>query len=125
MNDGNLIPLNRRTKEERREIATQGGIASGESRRERKRLREYLEAALVLDTDYRGEAMSNAEAVTAALIRKAKRGDVRAYCTIRDGLGEKPAERIEAVAPISEEARREVEDLLFGTASNSGVEHGH
>lgn len=35
-NDENLIPLNKRTKEEQREIAKQGGIKSGKIRREKK-----------------------------------------------------------------------------------------
>ena len=37
-NDGieNLIPQNERTKEEQREIARQGGIASGKARREKR-----------------------------------------------------------------------------------------
>ena len=32
----NLIPMSERTKEEQREIATMGGIASGAARRKRK-----------------------------------------------------------------------------------------
>lgn len=118
MNESNLIPLSQRTKEERREIATQGGIASGQSRRERKAMKEYLEAALVMDTDYRGESMSNAEAVTAALIRRARQGDVRAYTTIRDTLGEKPAEHIVSEPSISPERYAEIEALLMGGADN-------
>lgn len=38
MSTGNLIPLNNRTKTEQREIARQGGIASGEARRRKKTL---------------------------------------------------------------------------------------
>lgn len=34
----NLVPQNRRTKEEQKNIARKGGIASGEARREKKRL---------------------------------------------------------------------------------------
>ena len=34
----NLIPQNKRTKEEQRAIAKKGGIASGEARREKKRI---------------------------------------------------------------------------------------
>lgn len=114
MNPENLVSLADRTTEEQREIARMGGIRSGEVRRERKAMKEYLEAALVTDTDYRGESMSNAEAVTAALIRKARQGDVRAYTTIRDTLGEKPAEHIVSEPSISPERYAEVEALLFG-----------
>ncbi len=117
MNDENLRTL---SPSEAREYGRRGGVRSGEVRRERKKLREYLEVALDKGTDFEGEAMSNAEAITVALINKAKSGDVRAYQTIRDGLGEKPAERIEAVPEISEEARREVEAALFGFMESEG-----
>ena len=44
MADGheNLIPMNQRTKEQQREIATKGGIASGEARRENKQIKEIF-----------------------------------------------------------------------------------
>ena len=38
----NLIPQNERTKEERREIARMGGIASGKARREKKTVQKIL-----------------------------------------------------------------------------------
>lgn len=49
MNDKNLIPLNERTKSEQREIATQGGIASGKARREKKTIQKIL--ADLLDSE--------------------------------------------------------------------------
>lgn len=42
-NEQNLRPLNTRTKTEQRAIARQGGIASGEARRQKKTLRELGE----------------------------------------------------------------------------------
>lgn len=44
----NLIPLNERTKEKQREIAIQGGIASGEARRQKKSLREKAKLLMSL-----------------------------------------------------------------------------
>lgn len=41
--ENNLIPLNERTKEEQREIARKGGIASGKARRKKKLLRQILD----------------------------------------------------------------------------------
>lgn len=41
--ENNLIPLNERTKEEQREIARKGGIASGKARRKKKLLREIID----------------------------------------------------------------------------------
>ena len=42
----NLIPLNERTKEEQREIARQGGIASGKARQEKATFKKTLEMLL-------------------------------------------------------------------------------
>lgn len=45
MNNENLIPLSQRTKSERRKIARDGGIASGEARREKARALKWLNEA--------------------------------------------------------------------------------
>lgn len=42
----NLIPQNKRTKEEQREIARMGGIASGKARREKQQTRQILSELL-------------------------------------------------------------------------------
>ena len=99
-NSGNLKPMNKRTKSEQREIAKKGGIKSGESRRERKRLRELLELCLQLNDEETG--FKNDYAMTVALIKKAVKGDVSAYLAIRDTLGEKPVEKQEVkINPIT------------------------
>lgn len=41
-NANNLIPLNERTKDEQREIARMGGIASGKARREKQKTQQIL-----------------------------------------------------------------------------------
>lgn len=110
MNDGNLKTL---SPSEAREQGRLGGIASGQARRERKRLRECLAEALTLETEYDGETMSNAEAVSIALIKKAKGGSVAAFREIRDSTEGKPRQCVEVEA-ISPEARAEVEAILSG-----------
>jgi hypothetical protein len=42
MNEKNLIPFNERTESEKREIARQGGIASGKARREKQKTQQIL-----------------------------------------------------------------------------------
>ena len=42
MNEKNLIPQNKRTKDEQREIARMGGIASGKARREKQKTQQIL-----------------------------------------------------------------------------------
>ncbi len=83
----NLIPLNKRTKEEQRAITTAGGIASGESRRARKTLKEEL---LLLLSE--GDTQKS---VSVALLKKAMDGDVRAFEVLRDSIGEKPVDKVE------------------------------
>lgn len=88
MSSEDLIPLSERTKDEQREIARQGGIASGEARRRKKELRLSLIALLEADD---GKLQDN---ICAALIKKAENGDVKAFEAIRDTVGEKPASEV-------------------------------
>lgn len=83
----NLIPLNKRTKEEQKAITTAGGIASGESRRARKTLKEEL---LLLLSE--GDTQKS---VSVALLQKAMDGDVKAFEVVRDTIGERPVEKVE------------------------------
>lgn len=48
-NEQNLKPLNKRTKNEQREIAKKAGLASGKSRRKKKYIKEQLETLMLLD----------------------------------------------------------------------------
>lgn len=86
MNEQNLIPQNRRTKREQREIASKGGKKSGEARRDRKKLKEALLLLLA-----KGEIQDN---ICLALIEKAQSGDVKAFEVIRDTIGEKPVDKL-------------------------------
>ena len=87
MANENLISLGDRTTDEQREIARQGGIASGEARRARKTLKETL--IMMLEE---GNTQDN---ITLALLQKALNGDTKAYEVIRDTVGEKPTDKIE------------------------------
>ena len=80
----NLVPQNRRTKAEQRAIAKKGGIASGEARRARKTFKDELLYLL--------EQGDTQEKISVALIRQAQRGNIKAFETIRDTVGEKPGE---------------------------------
>ena len=48
----NLIPLNKRTKGEQRKIQSQGGRASGESRRRKADFRKTLNMLLTAEIDH-------------------------------------------------------------------------
>jgi hypothetical protein len=82
MNDENLRPFNERTESERREIARQGGLASGRSRQARKLLKDQLLFSLG-NSNIQNMICDN-------LISKAIQGDIRAFEVIRDTIGENP-----------------------------------
>lgn len=100
----NLKPQSKRTKAEQREIASKGGKASGEARRQRRALRECLEAILEKPTtDEELIALLTASkvantydnAMALALIRKALSGDPKAFEVVRDTIGQKPMDKVE------------------------------
>ena len=75
-NEDNLIPTNRRSKDEARELGRKGGIASGEARREKRAMRELLEIALAAKR-VRGD-ITNKEESAAQLAKKMAEGDLKA-----------------------------------------------
>ena len=95
-NEKNLIPFNKRTESEQREIAQQGGIASGKARRRKRSMKEAADYYLSLpETDRRRvnallrdevdpEDVDNQMSVVEA----AKRGDARAAGVLLKMLGE-------------------------------------
>ena len=84
MNENNLVPQNKRTKSEQREIARKGGKASGEARNFAKSMRQALETELQTDD---GKA-NGYEKIGRAVIAKAKRGDVQAAAFVAKIIGE-------------------------------------
>lgn len=86
-NPQNLVTADKRTLEERREIAKRAGKASVESRRRKKTLREEL-LAILSDGDTQNR-------VSLALVQQALLGNVKAFETLRDTIGQKPVEKIE------------------------------
>ena len=99
-NEKNLIPFNKRTESEQREIAQQGGIASGVARRRKRSMREAADYYLALpETDRRSvnallrdavdpEDVDNQMSVVMGIADAAKRGDARAAGVLLKMLGE-------------------------------------
>lgn len=79
------------TPEQLKEVTSKAGKASGAARRRKRELRNYLEAALELADE---NGVDNYTQMTIALITKAIAGDVQAYNTIRDTLGQKPVDEV-------------------------------
>lgn len=99
-NEKNLVSLDKRTKSERRKIASEGGKASGEARRAKKTMREYADFLLSLSVSDRRkwnkmaragippEGCDNKMLVVFGLMQAAQGGDVQAVKELRSIIGE-------------------------------------
>ena len=127
-NEKNLIPNSERTPEERREIATAGGKASGVSRRRKRSLKEAADLYLSIPVSDRRvwnkiarrgvdpEDIDNQMAMVIGLTMAATAGDAKAAKVIVDLLGEDAHSEEAAVHPL-------VSDLV--TAVKKRQEDGH
>ena len=117
-NEQNLIPNSERTPSELREITSKGGKASGEARRRKKSMRENLEILLSMPLkkgkgadiekgknlqEFTTQNLTVEQAVLLAQIKKALKGDIYAFETIRDLIGEKPVNKSEVSASVKAE----------------------
>lgn len=96
------------------EDSVKGGKASGEARRKRKAFAEAFETLLTREfSDRNGQRLQGVEAVAAKVFQAAMDGDMKAIQFLRDTVGEAPVQRV-AVAEISQETYKQVEDILMG-----------
>ncbi len=91
-----------------------GGEASARARAERKTLKEEL---LLLLSE--GDTQKK---VSAALIKKAKSGNVKAFEVLRDTIGEKPMEKI-ITSSVDPETIAEVEKMVLGMTETKEEDH--
>ena len=84
MNEENLKPF--QSVEEAREKGRKGGIASGQARREKKLFKEAIEKQL-------GQSI---DSMITSMIAQAQNGNVQAITFLRDTIGEKPTDKVEA-----------------------------
>ena len=92
----NLKPKKKLSKDEAKKLGKAGGIKSGKARRKRKSIREALEALLTGNIKYEGKEMKCTDAIALSMVQEALKGNVPAFKEIRDTIGEKPVERVEA-----------------------------
>jgi len=114
-NEQNLIPFtSEQSHEEAVKNGQKGGIASAEARRRKRDLRLALEMLLEKDfKDKSGNDITGTEAITAKLFEQAMKGNIRAFETLRDTVGQKPIEKV-MVADVDPEVIDEVEKVVFG-----------
>lgn len=104
-NDENLIALNERTKNEQREIAKKGGVASGKARRRKRSMKEA--AQLIMNLPVKGEQdallakygiepkdRTNSMLIMTKAVQMAANGNLKAAEFVRDTLGENPQYKI-------------------------------
>ena len=94
-NENNLKPV--RSKNEARERGKKGGIKSGEVRAKKKTLKDELIA--LLETKIDNKTMQ--EKISFSLIQAALDGNVKAFETIRDTIGEKPKENVNITGEVN------------------------
>ena len=108
----NLIPFNERTEEEQREIARQGGIASGKARQEKATFKKILEG--LLDEEYIKKGKSTGktyrELITLGQIKSAIDGKAENFKAILSLLGE------------MEEKQQETPSININIVDNSNLE---
>ena len=100
-----------KTGEQQVKIARQGGIASGESRKRKKLLRECLDELLAREYTTEGKTLTGSEALAVALMKKAMKGDVKAFEVLRDTAGEKQVEKV-MIAEVEQSVIDDVERMV-------------
>ncbi len=88
-NMSGLVSLADRPSNERTKIQSSGGVASGISRREKMKMRQLLREALLLAQE---DGQNTKEALAAALVNQALKGNVNAFVLIMKFVGEMPTE---------------------------------
>lgn len=121
MGTDNLVPQSERTKEEQKEIARLGGIASGEARRKKKAMREWAEIIGSLPTNVKapdGSIIEGADLDADAVMQQyyqAHKGNTKAAKFLADLKGEM-VQKVDVgdariVVVRSEEERQKIEDI--------------
>jgi hypothetical protein len=97
------------TPEQRRENGRKGGIASGESKRKKKAMKETLDVLLSMPMKngrsidieavknfaaIKGKNINVQEAMIISMLQRAMKGDVKAAEWIRDTAGQKPTDNM-------------------------------
>ena len=110
-NEQNLKVID--SKKKARELGAKGGKASGESKRRKKLLKECLEILLEKDYLTKDGKITGAEAISTKLIEQAMKGNVKAFTTIRDTIGQAPVQKIQT-SQVDPEVAKEVEAMIEG-----------
>ena len=139
-NEENLIPFNKRTENEQREIAKKGGRVSGKSRRRKKSMKQVMDMLLQMPTNTPAdwqmlidmgidtnnldeETVNNLLIVNAALLAKAKTGDVSSIKELRNIIQDNAFEnhKISIEKAYLDIERKKSEPSLVNTKEYRGI----
>lgn len=115
------------TPEQRRECGRKGGIASGETKRKKKAIKETLDVLLAMPVKsgkyadiesiknfaaLKGKNINVQEAMVISMLQRAMKGDVKAAEWIRDTAGQRPTDNVNMNMnlPVFFEGEDELED---------------
>ena len=120
----------RMTPEQRAEYGRKGAEKANETKRKRKEMRETLDILLNMPlkkgkvysaeeiksfADLNGKNITIDQALMVKLIQRALKGDLSAISMVRDTVGEKPVEKVEATVtknPFDELTADELRELI-------------
>lgn len=85
------------------EEQSRGGKKSAEVRRQKKLLKDYLQDVLDDKVKVKDKEIDTAEAITIKLVQQAMKGNVKAYTTIRDTLGQAPVQGINLTSEVGDD----------------------
>ena len=122
MNDKNLIPLNKRTQRERKEIARKGAIATNKKKAEQKTYREMAKAMLsatITDENILNELQSyglsetDVKAYTLlGMIKASGNGSHNAFDRIMELIGEKEQNQNENVIAKLDKVLCDIDEVM-------------
>ena len=109
----NLKPI--RSSAEAREKGRKGGVASGKSKREKKKLRELAQMILEEETKFGGKTMTRGEAaLRKQAILAINHGDTKALAFLRDTAGQAPVAQVEVATADQAKFSELLEQLEAG-----------
>ena len=129
------------TPEQRAENGRKGALKAIETKRKRKAMKETLEVLLDMPmkrgkvytaeeiksfADLKGKNITIDQAMMICLVQKALKGDLSAIAMVRDTIGEKPAEKVEATVtknPFDELTADELRALIAKGEKPRRIEH--
>lgn len=131
-NNENLIPFNRRTVSEQREIQSAGGRASGTARRRTAKLRETMNRLMTMQAEVEGLSdmlradggeSTYEEIICMAMIQRAAMGDVKAYNAVMATVGQtdKSEEDLEEQRIRTERAKNARDQEIGNNSENENI----